>query len=57
MIREMTAADWPGVKKIFEEGIATGQATFETEAPTYETWDASHLAICRFVYVGKNFGY
>ena len=51
MIREMTAADWPAVKRIYEEGIVTGFATFETEAPSYEEWDASHLAVCRFVYV------
>lgn len=51
MIREMTAADWPAVKRIFEEGIVTGFATFETEAPSYEEWDATHLAVCRFVYV------
>lgn len=51
MIREMTAADWPAVKRIYEEGIATGFATFETEAPSYEEWDATHLAVCRFVYV------
>jgi len=47
----MTAADWPAVKRIFEEGIVTGFATFETEAPSYEEWDATHLAVCRFVYV------
>ncbi len=51
MIREMTAADWPAVKRIYEEGIATGFATFETEAPSYEEWDATHLAACRLVYV------
>lgn len=51
MIREMTAADWPAVKRIYEDGIATGFATFETEAPSYEEWDATHLAVCRFVYV------
>lgn len=43
MIREMSAADWPAVKRIFEEGIVTGFATFETEAPSYEEWDATHL--------------
>ncbi|MBI3884724.1 MAG: N-acetyltransferase [Opitutae bacterium] len=33
----MTAADWPEVRRIYEEGIATGLATFETAAPA--TWD------------------
>ena len=51
MIRKMTAKDWPQVKRIFEEGIASGHATFETKSPSYEDWDASHLAACRFVYV------
>ena len=27
---------------IFEEGIATGQATFETEAPSWEAWGGAH---------------
>ena len=40
---EMTPADWPSVREIFIEGIATGMATFETEAPTWEGWDRDHL--------------
>jgi L-amino acid N-acyltransferase YncA len=31
------------VRTIFEEGIATGQATFETEAPSWEDWDGAHF--------------
>ncbi|MFI5027304.1 MAG: GNAT family N-acetyltransferase, partial [Solirubrobacterales bacterium] len=42
MIRELEAKDWPAVRSIFEEGIATGQATFETEAPSFEAWDGAH---------------
>jgi phosphinothricin acetyltransferase len=38
----MTAEDWPRVRAIYEEGIATGQATFETEAPPWEQWDTAH---------------
>jgi L-amino acid N-acyltransferase YncA len=34
--------DWPAVRSIFREGIATGQATFETEAPSWEAWDGAH---------------
>ena len=37
-------SDWPAVQAIYEQGIATRQATFETEAPAWETWDAGHLA-------------
>jgi phosphinothricin acetyltransferase len=48
-IRPMTAADWPEVSAIYEAGIATGDATFETAAPTYEAWDRSHLEDHRLV--------
>ncbi len=45
----LTAGDWPAVRAIYEEGIATGNATFETEAPSWESWDAAHLAEHRLV--------
>ena len=48
-VRPMTAADWPEVCAICEAGIATSNATFETSAPTWEQWDASHLAKRRLV--------
>jgi L-amino acid N-acyltransferase YncA len=41
--------DWPAVRTIFEAGIATGDATFETAAPDWEDWDAQHLAEHRLV--------
>jgi L-amino acid N-acyltransferase YncA len=37
------------VARIYEEGIATGNATFETEVPSWEAWDGTHLAEHRFV--------
>ena len=40
---------WPEVKTIYEEGIATGKATFETTAGDWEKWDSSHLKDLRFV--------
>jgi L-amino acid N-acyltransferase YncA len=49
VIRSMEAADWDAVRAVYLEGIATDDATFETEAPTWEKWDASHLAHCRLV--------
>lgn len=52
-IREMLDIDWPRVKKIYEEGIATGNATFQTEAPTFEEWTTSHHSTCRMVAVNK----
>lgn len=41
--------DWPEVRAIFEEGIATGTATFETAAPDWEEWDRSHLRHSRLI--------
>jgi L-amino acid N-acyltransferase YncA len=40
---------WPAVQKIYGEGIATGNATFETEAPDWEKWDNGHRKDCRLV--------
>ena len=48
-IAAMLASDWPGVRTVYKEGIATGDATFETGAPEWASWDAKHLANCRFV--------
>ena len=45
----METQDWPAVKAIYEQGIATRQATFETEAPSWEDWDAGHLDEPRLV--------
>jgi phosphinothricin acetyltransferase len=41
-IRELRPDDWPAVRAIYEEGIRGGDATFETETPTWERWDAAH---------------
>ena len=43
-IEAMTATDWPRVRAIYLDGIATGQATFETDAPEWPAWDAAHGA-------------
>jgi L-amino acid N-acyltransferase YncA len=48
-IEVMLAAHWVEVKRIYEEGIATGQATFQTEAPDWDQWHSSHLPDLRFV--------
>ena len=40
---------WPAVREIYREGIATGNATFETELPDWEKWDSSHFKRCRLV--------
>ena len=45
----VSRADWPAVKAVYEEGIATGNATFETQAPDWEEWDRRHLPAARLV--------
>jgi L-amino acid N-acyltransferase YncA len=51
-IRPMTPEDWPSVRAIYEEGIATGDATFEASAPTWAEWDRGHVRECRIVATG-----
>lgn len=48
-IRKLLAEDWDQVKLIYQKGIDTGNATFQTSAPSWEDWDQSHLASCRIV--------
>lgn len=48
-VRQMIKDDWEQVKFIYEAGIATGNATFETQAPTYEKWRTSAHPECCFV--------
>ncbi len=45
----MLPQHWEAVKKIYEEGIATGNATFQTDSPKWQEWDAAHVETCRFV--------
>ena len=45
----MNTEDWVAVKRIYEEGITTGFATFETTVPTYAQWDDAHVESCRIV--------
>ena len=48
-IRAMHSDDWPAVRDIYEAGIVTGHATFETSAPTWQRWDHTHLAEHRLI--------
>lgn len=48
-IEDLGPEHWPEVGRIYADGIATGDATFETEVPSWERWDRSHLAEHRFV--------
>jgi len=47
IIIPLLAKDWPTVREIYEQGIATGNATFATDAPEWQAWDAGHLKSCR----------
>jgi L-amino acid N-acyltransferase YncA len=48
-ISSMGASDWDDVRRIYAEGIATGNATMETEPPARESWDTAHRPDCRLV--------
>jgi L-amino acid N-acyltransferase YncA len=48
-VRDLTPEDWPVVAEIYAAGIATGQATFETDVPDWEAWDRSSLRSYRLV--------
>jgi L-amino acid N-acyltransferase YncA len=50
-IEALRAEHWDAVARIYAQGIATGNATFETEVPSWEQWDASHLPDHRLVAV------
>jgi phosphinothricin acetyltransferase len=53
-ITKMLPHHWEDVKRIYEEGITTGNATFQTAAPGWEEWNSSHLQTCRLVAVEKD---
>jgi L-amino acid N-acyltransferase YncA len=48
-LRPLKKEDWPAVAEIYKQGIDTGNATFQTDIPTWEAWDSGHLKICRIV--------
>src|SRR5205085_4297193 len=48
-LRALVPADWPAVARIYWDGIRSGLASFETEVPPWEEWDAGHLAEPRLV--------
>jgi len=51
MIKKMELADAAAVLDIYAYGLRTRNATFETQVPTWEKWNQSHLAHSRFVFV------
>ncbi|WP_243231591.1 GNAT family N-acetyltransferase [Microbacterium sp. CIAB417] len=50
-VRAMTLGDWPAVEAIYREGLATGNASFEAEPPSWDTFDAGKLSAGRLVAV------
>ncbi|HTS31316.1 MAG TPA: GNAT family N-acetyltransferase [Bryobacteraceae bacterium] len=46
-LANLTADDWETVREIYQEGMDTGNATFEKAAPDWEKWDAGHFRCCR----------
>ncbi len=57
--RPMAPADWPDVAEIYRQGIESGNATFETEVPSWDSWNAAHSPDCRIVAElnGRSAGY
>jgi L-amino acid N-acyltransferase YncA len=53
IVRELCKEDYPLVKLIYEQGIATKNATFETTAPDWEEWNKKYIENCRFVAVSN----
>ena len=47
---------WPFVEQIYCDGIQSKNATFETDTPSWESWDESHLKSCRYVALIVNDG-
>jgi len=49
LIEEMKDESWEAVRRIYTDGIATKNATFQTESPEWEAWDQSHRKDCRLI--------
>ncbi len=48
-IQEMLPHHWDAVKEIYLQGIATKNSTFQTEAPSWQEWNESHLPTLRYI--------
>lgn len=48
-IRAMRQEDWKEISRIYQQGMDTNLATFQTSCPPYEEWNSSHLETCRLV--------
>ena len=52
-IKTMDPRHWNDVRRIYEEGLRTGNATFQTTAPAWEEWDKAHIQTGRLVAIEK----
>ncbi|MEM7564388.1 MAG: N-acetyltransferase family protein, partial [Pseudomonadota bacterium] len=50
MIRETTQTDGAAILAIYQQGLDTGEASFETTAPDWHKWQTKYLPCCRLVY-------
>lgn len=48
-VRPMESSDWGSVVEIYYQAVSSGISTFSIECPSYDTWDKTHIAGCRFV--------
>ncbi len=55
-IRQMFSDDWEAVRRIYLEGIATNQATFETTEPSWDQWNFGHLPFARLIATSETDG-
>ncbi len=53
-IIEMHPSHWESVKQIYAEGIATGNATFQTDIPSWIEWDEAHIKNSRLIAIDNN---
>ena len=49
LVRQMTQSDWSAVSRIYQQGMDTNGATFQSQCPPWEEWDSSHIQACRLV--------
>ncbi len=48
-ITKLLPTHWDQARRIYQQGLDTGQASFETTAPAWEQWDAGHLPLARLI--------
>lgn len=49
IIRPLEPGDWPGVEAIYREGIDAGNATFESQPPSWQSFDDGKVKDARLV--------